>query len=94
MTNKKRERFTRAWSNGLPSPTLKRRRSDYHRYYWEQCRKCAPRTIDWPNHAYEATLALLMYDYPEKTESACVIALANMQLYAPLVGPRESSPKR
>jgi len=66
----------------------KRKRSDYHRYYHDQCRKCAPRTIDWDNHAYEATLALLRYDYPQKTENECVIALANMGLVAPLVGPR------
>ncbi len=67
---------------------LPRKRSDYHAYYWAQCRKCAPRTIDWDNHAYEAVLGLLMYDYPQKTEVECIIALANMQLYAPLVGPR------
>jgi hypothetical protein len=65
-----------------------RRRTDYHRYYWERCKKLAPRTIDWDNHAYEDVLALLMLDYPSKTENECVIALANMQLYAPLVGPR------
>ena len=46
------------------------------------------RTIDWDHHAFEAVLALLMLDYPEKTEAQCVIALANMQLYAPLTGPR------
>lgn len=65
-----------------------RRRSDYRKFYWEQCRKLAPRTIDWDTHAYESVLALLMSDYPEKRESECVIALANMELYAPLVGPR------
>jgi hypothetical protein len=73
---------------------MKRGRSDYHAYYWAQCAKCAPRTIDWPNHAYESVLALLRYDYPDKSESACMIALANMGLYAPLVGPRASSYKR
>lgn len=66
----------------------KRRRSDYLKFYHQQCHKLAPRTIDWDHHAYEATLALLMQDYPEKRESECVIALANMQLYAPLTGPR------
>lgn len=71
-----------------------RRRSDYHAYYWAQCAKCAPRTIDWPNHAYESVLGLLIFDYPDKTQSECIIALANMELYAPLVGPRESSHKR
>jgi hypothetical protein len=73
---------------------LKRRRSDYHAYYWAQCKKLAPRTVDWDHHAYESVLGLLMYDYPEKTEVDCVIALANMELYAPLVGPREASRKR
>jgi hypothetical protein len=77
-----------------PREAPKRRRSDYHDYYWAQCKKCAPRTIDWDHHAYEAVLGLLMFDYPEKTESDCVIALAKMGLYAPLVGPRESSRKR
>lgn len=74
-----------ATSNGAPP----RRKSDYHRFYWERCRKLAPRTIDWPNHAYEDVLALLMLDYPQKTEAQCVIALAKMGLYAPLVGPRD-----
>jgi hypothetical protein len=72
---------------------LKRRRSDYHAYYWAQCKKLAPRTVDWPNHAFESVLGLLMFDYPDKTENECVIALANMELYAPLVGPRESTHK-
>jgi hypothetical protein len=76
----------------LPAP--KRRRSDYHAYYWAQCKKLAPRTVDWDSHAYEAVLGLLMYDYPDKSESECVIALANMELYAPLVGPREATRKR
>jgi hypothetical protein len=71
-----------------------RKRSDYHAYYHAQCRKLAPRTIDWDNHAYESVLALLMFDYPEKSESECVIALAKMQLYAPLVGPRDTTYKR
>ena len=71
-----------------------RKRSDYWKYYHDQCRKMAPRTIDFDHHAYEAVLGLLMFDYPAKTESDCVIALANMGLYAPLVGPRESSRKR
>jgi hypothetical protein len=66
----------------------KRRPADYHSYYWEQCRKLAPRTIDWDHFAFEDVLALLMLDYPGKSESQCVIALANMQLYAPLTGPR------
>lgn len=72
----------------------KRKRSDYHAYFWAQCRKCAPRTIDWDHHAYRSVLGLLMFDYPDKTEVECIIALANMELYAPLVGPRESSHKR
>lgn len=75
-------------------PTPARKRSDYHAYYWAQCRKLAPRTLDWDHHAYESVLGLLMFDYPEKTESECVIALANMELYAPLVGPREATHKR
>jgi hypothetical protein len=29
-----------------------------------------------------------MLDYPQKTEAECVIALAKMELYAPLTGPR------
>jgi hypothetical protein len=65
-----------------------RRRSDYHKFYQERCNKLAPRSLDWPHYAYEDTLALLMLDYPDKSESACVIALANMELYAPFVGPR------
>jgi hypothetical protein len=67
---------------------MKRRRSDYWAYYHGQCHKLAPRHLDWDCFAYENTLALLMADYPERSESACVIALANMELYAPLVGPR------
>ncbi len=74
--------------------TPPRKRSDYHAYYWAQCKKLAPRTIDWDHHAFESVLGLLMFDYPERSESACVIALANMELYAPLVGPREESPRR
>jgi hypothetical protein len=78
--------------SAAPSPTKAdapaRRKADYWSYYYDQCRKLAPRTIDWDSHAFEAVLALLMLDYPEKTESQCVIALANMQLYAPLTGPR------
>ena len=65
-----------------------RRRSDYHQFYQEQCSKLAPRTIDWDHHSFEATLALLMFDYPGKTETQCIAALANMELYAPLTGPR------
>ena len=65
-----------------------RRKSDYFKYYHERSRKLAPRTLDWPHYAYEDTLALLMMDYPEKSESACVIALAKMGLYAPFEGPR------
>ena len=79
-------------TNGTAAP--KRKRSDYWRYYRGQCHKLAPRTIDWDSHAYESVLALLMFDYPDRSESACIIALANMELYAPLVGPRESSHKR
>lgn len=67
----------------------KRRKSDYWQYYRAQCKKLAPRHLDWPHYAYENTLALLMMDYPDKSESQCVIALAKMQLYAPLTGPRE-----
>jgi hypothetical protein len=63
----------------------RRRKSDYWRYYHEQCRKLAPRQRAWDHHAYEATLALLMFDYPQKTEAECVIALAKMELYAPFV---------
>jgi hypothetical protein len=66
------------------NPTTPRKRSDYHRYYHDQCRKLAPRYRAFDHHAFEATLALLMFDYPEKSESECVIALANMELYAPL----------
>jgi hypothetical protein len=73
---------------------VKRRCSDYHAYYWAQCKKLAPRTLDFDHHAYESVLALLMFDYPQKTESECVIALAKMELYAPLVGPREATYKR
>lgn len=69
---------------------MKRRRSDYHAYYWAQCKKLAPRTIDWNHDAFENTLALLMYDHPGKTESQCVIALANMGLLAPYTGRRAS----
>jgi hypothetical protein len=68
-------------SGGNQSP--KRTRSDYHRYYWDQCRKLAPRYRDWDNRAYEATLALLMFDHAGKTEVDCIIALARMGLYAP-----------
>jgi hypothetical protein len=67
---------------------MKRRSADYLAYYREQCKKLAPRYIDWDHYAYENTLALLMFDYPEKRESECVIALAKMQLYAPLTGRR------
>ena len=81
-------------SDHAPSKPPPRKRSDYWAYYYAQCAKCAPRTIDWDHHAYEAALGLLMFDYPEKTESDCVIALAKMGLYAPLVGPSESSRKR
>ena len=62
---------------------MTRRKSDYHKYYHDMCRKLAPRQRAWDHHAYEATLALLMFDYPAKTEAECVIALAKMQLYAP-----------
>jgi hypothetical protein len=65
-----------------------RGKSDYLKYYHERCSKLAPRSLDWPHYAYEDTLALLMLDYPNKSESQCVIALANMELYAPFVGPR------
>ena len=71
-----------ATSSEGPPP---RRKSDYWRYYHDMCRKLAPRYRDWDHHAFEATLALLMFDYPAKTESACVIALAKMELYAPMV---------
>ena len=67
------------------SPAGTRRKSDYWRYYHDMCRKLAPRQRAFDHHAYEATLALLMFDYPAKTESECVIALAKMQLYAPFV---------
>lgn len=62
-----------------------RRKSDYWKYYHDMCRKLAPRQRAFDHHAYEATLALLMFDYPAKTEAECVIALAKMQLYAPFV---------
>lgn len=84
--------MTQTPTDAPPSPT--RRRSDYHQYYWEQCHKLAPRTIDWDSHAFENVLALLMIDYPGKSESACVIALANMGLYAPLTGLRDNGDKR
>jgi len=64
---------------------MKRTRSDYHAYYHSMCHKLAPRHKAWDAHAYEAVLALLMFDYPEKTEVDCVIALAKMKLYAPIV---------
>ncbi len=72
----------------------KRKRSDYVRYYHDQCRRLAPRYRAWDHHAYEATLALLMFDYPDRSESACVIALANMELYAPLTVLEDSGDKR
>ena len=65
------------------SKAPKRGRSDYLRYYWDQCRKLAPRYRDYDNRAYEATLALLMFDHPGRDEVSCIIALANMNLYAP-----------
>ena len=71
-----------AISNAAPPPRCK---SDYWKFYHGQCRKLAPRYRAWDHHAYEATLALLMFDYPAKTETECVIALAKMQLYAPFV---------
>jgi len=60
-----------------------RRRSDYFNFYNDQCKKLAPRYRAWDHHAFESVLALLMSDHPDKSESACVIALANMGLYAP-----------
>ena len=72
-----------ATSSEGPRPT--RRKSDYWRYYHDQCRKLAPRQRAFDHHAYEATLALLMFDFPAKTEAECVIALAKMELYAPFV---------
>ena len=56
-------------SDHAPPKPPPRKRSDYWAYYYAQCAKCAPRTIDWDHHAYEAVLGLLMFDYPEKTES-------------------------
>jgi hypothetical protein len=35
-----------------------------------------------------------MFDYPQKTESECVIALANMELYAPLTVLGDSGDRR
>jgi hypothetical protein len=67
------------------SPSPKRGRADYLRYYWDQCRRLAPRHLDWDSRAFEATLALLMFDTPGKTDVDCVIALANMGLYTPLL---------
>ena len=78
-------------TNSLPPP---RKQSDYHKYYWDQCRKLAPRYRAWDHHAYENTLALLMFDYPAKSETECIIALANMQLYAPLTVLEDSGDKR
>ena len=63
----------------------KRKRSDYIRYYHDQCRKLSPRYRDFDNRAYEATLALLMFDHPGRTEVDCIIALAKMGLYAPVL---------
>jgi hypothetical protein len=63
----------------------KRTRSDYHQYYWDTCRKLAPRYRDWDNRAYESLLALLMFDHAGKTEVDCIIALARMGLYAPVL---------
>ena len=77
-----------------PNPPPRRKRSDYHRYYHDQQRKLAPRYRAFDHHAYEATLALLMFDYPDKTESQCVIALANMELYAPLTVLEDNGDKR
>ena len=44
-------------SQAKPSASPKRGRSDYHQYYWDTCRKLAPRYRDWDNRAYEALLA-------------------------------------
>lgn len=67
---------------------LKRGRSDYWAYYQARCHKLASRTLNWDHQAYEDVLGLLMADYPEKTEVDCIIALAKMKLYAPMVGPQ------
>jgi hypothetical protein len=66
---------------------MKRSQADYWKYYHAQRHKLAPRTVNFEHEAYEATLALLMFDYPQKTEVDCIIALMNMKLYAPLHGP-------
>ena len=68
-----------------PNPPLppKRTRRDYLKYHEDQSRKLAPRYTNWPHHAYEATLALIMFDYPQRTEAECCIALAKWELYAP-----------
>ena len=81
-------------SSTIVARTPVRKRSDYWKYYHGRCRQWAPRTIDWDSFAYEDVLGLICFDYPDKSESACIIALANMGLFAPLVGPRESSRKR
>ena len=66
---------------------MKRRPSDYWKYYHAQRHKLAPRTVNWEHQAYEDVLGLLMFDYPDKSEVDCIIALMNMKLYAPIVGP-------
>ena len=68
---------------------MKRGQSDYRKYYWDRCKKHAPRTIDWDHYGFEDVLALLMADYPDKTEVDCLIALARMNILAPYTGPRE-----
>ena len=56
---------------GRRRETERRRKAiDYHKYYWEQCHKLAPRTIDWDSHAFESVLALLMVDYPDEDRGA------------------------
>ena len=83
-----------ATSPTIAAQTPKRKRGDYWKYYHGQCRRLAPRYRAWDSHAYEATLALLMFDYPERSETQCVIALANMQLYAPLTVLEDNGDKR
>ena len=74
-----------AMSSTVANSAPTRKRSDYRSYYHDMCRKLAPRQRAFDHHAYEATLALLMFDFPAKTEAECVIALAKMELYAPFV---------
>ena len=66
---------------------MKLRPLDYHRYHDQQRVKLARRNRNWEHQAYEDVLALLLIEHPDKTTTDCIIALANMAIYAPLIGP-------